>query len=158
MPREAPDPRILKFIRRHHVLTLASIGDTDDERNELWCCNLFYAYTDRFPYPALVFTSGADTLHARHFSQHPEVAGSIVLESRVVGRLQGLQLQGIVRKGDKTAREIYLRRFPYAAVILKELWVLEITRLKYTDNTLGFGTKLNWAAAPGTDFAEQPKR
>lgn len=141
---EAPDSRIGRFIRRHHVLTLATRGAD----GELWCSNLFYAYHENESgKPFFIFTSGEETLHARHFQENPEVAGSVVLESRVIGKLQGLQFQGKVRRaGAKDqVKALYLKRFPYARVMLKELWILEPTRMKYTDNRLGFGTKLHWA-------------
>lgn len=159
MPRTADtpvlpvDPRILRFIGRHRVLTLATAAP---ETGDLWCCNLFYAYMPAsramsdFPGGAFVFTSPAETRHAEMFSGNSYVAGSVVLESKTVGRLQGLQLQGTVQRADtfpetfSAAKNTYLKRFPFAAVMLSDLWVMEVTRLKYTDNTLGFGTKLHW--------------
>lgn len=150
------DPRIVRFIGRHRVLTLAT---ADSAAGELWCCNLFYAYMPPasaalpdFAGGAFVFTSPETTRHAAMFSACPKVAGTVVLESKMVGRLQGLQLQGIVRRADTSpemlaaAKKAYLKRFPFAAPMLSDLWVLEMTRLKYTDNTLGFGTKLHWPA------------
>ena len=143
-----PDERILRFIGRHRVMTLATA-----DGGELWCCNLFYAYvapSAEFPGGAFVFTSPADTRHAGMFSARPQVAGSVVLESKVVGRLLGLQLQGEVLSAASSperaalAKNAYLKRFPFAAVMLSDLWVLRVSRLKYTDNTLGFGTKLHW--------------
>lgn len=148
----SPDSRIQRFISRHRVLTLATTSG-----GELWCCNLFYAIlppgTQGFTGGALVFTSPETTRHAAMFTDNPDVAGSIVLESKVVARLQGLQLQGTVHPVGATAgilaaaaKSAYLKRYPFAALMLSDLWVLEITRLKYTDNTLGFGTKLHWPA------------
>lgn len=160
---EAVDPRIVRFIGRHRVMTLATASpDSSWGDGELWCCNLFYAYLSAsafgsdgggggfFPGGAFVFTSPAETQHARMFLESPRVAGSVVLESKVVGRLQGLQFQGEVCRADATpelldaAKRAYLRRFPFAAPMLSDLWVLRVARLKYTDNTLGFGTKLIW--------------
>ncbi|WP_298061252.1 hypothetical protein [uncultured Rikenella sp.] len=150
------DPRILRFIGRHRVLTLAA---ADRAGGGLWCCNLFYAYMPAsadFPDYAggmFVFTSPETTRHAAMFTDNPNAAGSVVLESKTVGRLQGLQFQGIVRRADissamlAAARQAYLKRFPFAAVMLSDLWVIEVTRFKYTDNTLGFGTKLHWPSA-----------
>lgn len=147
----SPDSRILKFIQRHHVMTLCTAESAVEDG--MWCCNLFYAVTEcTSSGPALVFTSPLATEHATNFTTYPEVAGSIVLESKVIGKLQGLQLQGIVRRADAfpelqaQAKKAYLKRFPFAAVMLSDLWVVELTRLKYTDNTLGFGTKLHWPA------------
>lgn len=147
------DPRIVRFIGRHRVMTLAAVSSP--AAGEVWCCNLFYAYVlpgkgGEMAGGAFVFTSPAETEHARMFVERPEVAGSVVLESRVVGRLQGLQFQGVVERADARtdggalAKRAYLKRFPFAAPMLSDLWVLRVTRFKFTDNTLGFGTKLLW--------------
>ena len=50
------DPRILRFIREHHILNLATVRD-----NIPWCCTCYYAYL-----PALngfVITSDPATRH-----------------------------------------------------------------------------------------------
>ena len=72
------------------------------------------------------------------------VALSIVLETRIVGRVQGLQVAGKAHRGDDEARKSYIKRFPYAAAADLELWMVEPTFMKLTDNTLGFGKKLIW--------------
>jgi uncharacterized protein YhbP (UPF0306 family) len=75
------------------------------------------------------------------------VALSIVLETRIVGRVQGLQVTGRALRGDDEARKCYIKRFPYAAAADLELWMVEPTMMKLTDNTLGFGKKLVWQSA-----------
>ena len=132
------DPRIEKFIRRHHVLPLATA--TDD--GAPYCCNVFYAYDGN---GAFVFTSGAETRHAAMMCGNGRVAASVVLETRIVGKVQGLQITGrAVRADDEASKHAYIKRFPYAALADLALWRLEADMLKYTDNTLGFGKKLIW--------------
>ena len=132
------DSRIEMFIRRHHVLTIAAA--TPD--GEPYCCNLFYAYDGA---GGFVFTSDMHTRHADMMVRNGRVAASVVLETRIVGKVQGLQITGRgVRTEDDAAKRIYLKRFPYAVVAPLELWHLEADMLKYTDNTLGFGKKLIW--------------
>lgn len=118
----------------------------------LWCANLFYCYipptnsnTDHGG--ELIFTSGLSTRHAQMMALCGDVAGSIVLESKIIGKLQGLQFVGHVQllcEGDQYAHysSIFLKTYPYAVFSVKELWVVKIISAKYTDNTLGFGTKL----------------
>ena len=77
-------------------------------------------------------------------SDNPRVAAAIVLETRIVGKVQGLQVVGIAERGDEEAKRRYLRRFPYAAAAPLRLWMVRPTYLKLTDNTLGFGKKLIW--------------
>lgn len=131
------DEAIVRFIGRHHVLTLA----TSDSEG-LWCSNLFYAYDKadgRF-----VFASDDDTRHGRQMRENPRIAASIVLETRLVGKVQGLQIAGTVEPAGETARAVYLKRFPYASVMELRLWQLRPDLLKLTDNTLGFGKKRIW--------------
>lgn len=135
--REAVDTRIVRFLRRHHVMTLATAcGGVP------YCCNAFYCY-DR-ERNLLVFTSDFTTRHAREMERNPHVAVSVVLETRIVGRVQGIQLCGNARRADEAARRAYLKRFPYAALAELTLWAVEPHFIKFTDNTLGFGKKLIW--------------
>lgn len=128
---------ILRFIKKHHVLTLATQSDAG-----LWCANCFYALDSERG--ELLFTSSPETRHGAEMARHPQVAASIVLETRIVGRVQGLQITGEVREADEAGVRRYLKRFPYAAVADLHLWALKPTTLKLTDNTLGFGKKLLW--------------
>lgn len=136
MVEPIPDP-IVRFVRKHHVLTLATQG-----AEGVWCANCFYAFDrDR---GLLLFTSSAETRHGMEMAENPRVAASILLETRIVGRIQGLQITGTVRRADEREKILYLKRFPYAAVAELHLHALEMEHLKYTDNTLGFGKKLIW--------------
>lgn len=139
------DERITDFIGKHHVLTLATAS-----QGTIHCCNLFYAYM--VSENLFVVTSGADTLHARQLLGNPRVAASVVLETRTVGKVQGLQIRGTMMRPDEAlqreARKAYLRRFPYAAVMELELWVIRPDYLKMTDNRLGFGKKIIWEERP----------
>lgn len=136
-----PDNRIVRFIKKHHVLTLATSAN-----NEPWCANCFYAYLD--DENCFVFTSDNDTRHATDAVINPSVAGSIVLETRIVGKIQGVQFKGIMKLADNNnlpkIKSAYLKRFPYAIFANTNLWALKIIYLKMTDNRLGFGKKLIW--------------
>ena len=73
-----------------------------------------------------------------------QVALGIALESKAVGKLQGLQLCGTVREAADICFSCLFVRFPFAALAELTLWVVEISYMKFTDNTLGFGKKLIW--------------
>lgn len=143
---------IEKFIKKHHVMTLA-VGSPP------WCAAVFYAWTGT----TFVYASGLETRHAQialaGASNTDGAAGgdgivgalgtpaaaNILLESKVIGRLQGLQIEGSTRRtSDAAHRKAYLKRFPFAVAMQLELWVLEPTHMKLTDNRLGFGKKLIW--------------
>jgi uncharacterized protein YhbP (UPF0306 family) len=138
---EVPDKKICKFIDKHHVLTLATTSG-----QKPWCCNCFYAYNSETQH--FVFTSEEQTRHIDEVLKNPYVAGSIVLETKIVGKIQGLQFEGKVFKitgeQENSLKSIYIRRFPF--VILKDtpFWGIEILYMKYTDNRLGFGKKIIW--------------
>lgn len=136
-PAEAVDPRIVRFLKRHHVLTLATAAEGTP-----YCANAFYCYDAERN--LLIFTSDMATRHALEMERHPQVAASVVLETKIVGRIEGLQLCGTAERADGTARRAYLKRFPYAAMAELTLWAIAPDYMKFTDNTLGFGKKLIW--------------
>ena len=135
------DKRIVKFLHRHHVLTLATCRD-----NRPWCCQCFYAYVESLC--GLAFTSDAATRHITEALQQPHIAGSIVLETSIVGKIQGIQLEGKLAEADgellKEIKSAYIKRFPFALLMDTKLWFLELHTMKMTDNRLGFGKKLYW--------------
>lgn len=128
------------FIKKHHLLSLASVGE------RLWCCSMFYAYDPEAV--AFVVASDPDTEHMRNVAENPGVAGTVALETKTVGKLQGIQFSGTMQRDDGTrSRELYFKCFPYARVMNPTLWRIVLEEIKMTDNTLGFGKKLNWKRA-----------
>ncbi len=135
------DQRIVDFLQEHHVFTLATCND-----GMPWCSSMFYVYI-----PGLnifVFTSEEQTRHIREVQNNDKVAGAVVLETKQVGLIRGVQFQGrmfepTAELRDK-AKRAYLARFPYAILKPAPFWVIEIHTLKFTDNRLGFGKKLLW--------------
>lgn len=138
---QAIPPKILEFIHEHHVLTLATVKNSIP-----WCCNCFYVFNAANN--SFIFSSDLPTRHAQEMLEHALVAGSIVLETETIGKIQGLQFSGIVTLLEKTnatnAKKLYVHRFPYAILKKTTLWECTITYAKLTDNRLGFGTKLIW--------------
>lgn len=137
--------RMVKFIRRHHVMTLASVGGD----GQPWVAHAFYAWTAADGGCFVFSTDPDNTRHGAEMAANPRVAAGIALETRIVGRVQGVQIEGRVRRAEgvesDSARRAYLKRFPYAAAIPGlTLWLLEPTLMKLSDNTLGFGKKLVW--------------
>ncbi len=137
------DKRIVKFLKKHHVLTIATSVD-----NIPWCASCFYVYLEEEN--SLVFTTDIKTRHGREFMQNNSVAGTIALETRIIGKIRGIQFSGTVSEPEgklaARAKNAYLRRFPVAMLMETRLWIVKISFLKYTDNRLGFGKKLVWEA------------
>ena len=132
------DERITRFIAKHNVLTLATVGEV----GEAWVANCFYAYDRKRN--LFIFTSDSATRHGSEMSFNSRVALSVVRETRIVGCVQGAQIVGNARPADDEAHKAYIKRFPYAVVAPLTLWMVEPTHIKFTDNTLGFGKKLIW--------------
>jgi uncharacterized protein len=135
------DERIIRFFRKHYVLTIAT-----SVNNEAWCANCFYVYLK--DENSLVFTTDLETRHGKEFLKNKVVAGSVVLETPIIGKIRGIQFQGIVSEPDgdlsEKARKAYLKRFPVAMLMETHLWIVELTHIKMTDNRLGFGRKIVW--------------
>ena len=134
------DKRIVDFIKRHHVLNLATVSGS----GEPYCAACFYAYDKERN--RLIFTSDDSTRHAQEMLQNKRVACAITLETRIVGKVQGAQICGIAERGDEKDKMVYIKRFPYATVAPLNIWAVEPTFIKLTDNTLGFGKKLIWSS------------
>jgi uncharacterized protein YhbP (UPF0306 family) len=107
-------------------------------------CNLFYVF-DRDSVSFVVASSG-DTKHIQNILQNNKIAGTVVLETKTVGKIQGVQFKGeflILNK--KELEKLYFKKFPYALSMSPELWQIKINYFKMTDNTLGFGKKIIWS-------------
>lgn len=150
------EKRIVAFIQEHHLLTLAAASGGD-----LWCASAFYVFDPDIP--AFVIASEERTRHiqlalescmrgwedaANKNEKPPIVAGTVALETEQVGMIRGIQFRAEVKKTGASLldrhRLMYLKRFPYAVLKGGDLWLLELTELKFTDNRLGFGKKLHW--------------
>ena len=138
----APDKRMVNFISKRHILTLA----TATAEGVPYCAACFYAYDNQRN--VIIFTSDDTTTHATQMAQNSNVALAINLDTKVVGRVQGIQICGIARRGEECDKAEYIKRFPFAAVAPLNIWVVEPTFMKFTDNTLGFGKKLIWNKEP----------
>ncbi|MDA3910383.1 MAG: pyridoxamine 5'-phosphate oxidase family protein [Bacteroidales bacterium] len=134
-------PRIINFINDHHVLSLATAN-----KGMPWTAQCFYVWMDE-EY-AFLFTSDDDTRHIKDALRTNFVAGSIVLETKSVGKIQGLQLQGQLEKVEgelyKKCKITYIKKYPIAILSKTALWLVRPTFFKMTDNRLGFGKKLYW--------------
>lgn len=125
------------FLGKHHLLSLATSGE------RLWCASIFFAYDTKEI--AFIVASDPDTEHMRNVLQNTSVAGTVGLETSLVGKIQGIQFAGIMVPAEESAcKELYLNRFPYARIMNPTLWKIQLSEIKMTDNTLGFGKKLSW--------------
>lgn len=138
---QALDEKILGFINQHHVLSLATCIN-----NQPWCCNCFYVFSKEDI--SFIVTSHFQTRHINEVLQNSAVAACIVLETKRVGKIQGLQITGsmISLEGEdlSTYKKKYLQHFPIAITFDTNYWKLNVEYMKMTDNRLLFGQKLIW--------------
>ena len=129
--------KIEAFIADHHVLSLATMGE------ELSVCSLFYAYDRHIN--SFIVASSEDTLHIQNIQKNSKIAGNILLETKEVGKIQGLQFCGVFQAlQDAKLKRLYFKSFPYALALAPKLWQIHVNFFKLTDNRLGFGKKLIW--------------
>ncbi len=129
------NPKITDFLTQHHLLSLATYHET------LQCCSLFYAYDpDTITF---IVASDPKTQHGHALIHSPNVAGTVSVETSIVGKIQGIQFQGEMIQ-DERGKECYFKAFPYARIMNPTLWSIRLNTIKMTDNTLGFGKKLYW--------------
>ena len=142
MEQQGLHKRIRSLLRRHHLLSIATVSERGP-----WCASCFYAWDEENN--TLVITTDPVTRHGAEFRSNPQVAGTIALETMRVGRIRGAQFTGTISEpaGEELARarKIYLRRFPYAALTDLHLWIIKPDYIKLTDNRLGFGKKIIWS-------------
>jgi uncharacterized protein YhbP (UPF0306 family) len=133
--------QIIEFLKREHVLTLATIGHGMPQ-----CANAFYAFMHERQ--CIVFASSADTQHIKNIEQNQNAAVCIYYAGKTIAKIQGIQMQGIVYAPNGmllfAARTAYLKRFPFAALSVADTWIFEPLHAKFTDNKLGIGRKIKW--------------
>ena len=138
------DKRIVRFFKKHHVFTLATCWD-----GRPWCASLFYAFLEEEA--ALIFTSDPVTRHSMEGMRNQKVAGTVAVETELIGLIRGVQFSGVLRQPseqeEEKVRKVYLKRFPYAVLKGSPLWVIDLYEIKFTNNRLGFGKKLTWSRA-----------
>lgn len=130
------ESKIIAFIREHHLLTLATSGE------RLWCCSMFYAFDAETV--SFIVASDEESEHMRNIRFNTHVAGTVALETKIVGKIQGIQYSGVIQSCPEPLRGLYFEAFPYARIMNPTLWQIRIDEIKMTDNTLGFGKKIMW--------------
>ena len=130
--------KIAIFLDEHHVMSLATTY-----LNELSVCSLFYVYAkDK---NSFVVASSDETTHIEHIKKNSDVAGNILLETKTVGKIQGVQFRATFRNlEDRELKKLYFKAFPYALALSPKLWQIKVNYFKMTDNKLGFGKKIIW--------------
>jgi len=123
-----------EFLHSQHVAHIATCKD-----NSPWAAACFYVYDSKNG--ALVFASSQSTRHIKEATNFGKIAGSIALQTTEVGRIEGVQFEGVLNPANSTQKRLYYKAYPYALAMRPKLWSIEIQRAKLTQNRLGFGHK-----------------
>ena len=133
--------KISSFLQKHHVMSLATTAF-----DELSVCSLFYAWDEKKL--SFVVASSDDTTHINHIIHNKNIAGNILLETKTVGKIQGVQFRGEgIELKDDVLKKLYFKTFPHAKLMSPKLWQIKVNYFKMTDNRLGFGKKIIWQAS-----------
>ena len=131
------EDKIEKFLKKQHIMTVCSSFE-----NIPYCATCFYAYDRKRK--IFIFASDEKTFHIKLLKKNIFASGTIFSETKNISKIEGIQFQGkFLKKIDKNSKNIYFEKFPFTKAISPKLWGIKIVFIKYTNNTLGFGKKIN---------------
>lgn len=137
----SPDKIIIDFLLKQNIFTLATAHN-----DKPYCAPCFYAFIEN--YNALVFKSNKETDHIIQAQTNKFVAGTVLSNKFDMNSTTGLQFCGIFLKPEdiflNIAKHTYYRKYPFAAMMKGELWVVELNFIKFSSTTLGIPKKIKW--------------
>jgi len=146
--KDGPVKRVQRYLRNHHVATLATCGHEGP-----WAAAVFYVNEGN----SLYFLSSPTSRHCLNLLQNPHVAVTIQEDYSDWLEIKGVQIEGIVTEisGEEEvlARKLYGQKFPVVgmlaqapAAIIKALakvrwYKIAPQHLYFIDNSLGLGKR-----------------
>ncbi len=128
--------KIISFVKEHHVLTLATSLD-----NLVQCSSAFYVYNEKENY--FIIAGDYKSEHIENVQKNSLVAVNIVLETKEIGKIEGLQVKASISLSKNSCdKDLYLKSYPYAKIMKPVLWKIQPLEMKLTQNKLGFGKKI----------------
>jgi uncharacterized protein YhbP (UPF0306 family) len=139
-----PDKLIASFFKAQTVFTLAT-----SVQDQPYCSTCFYAYSEE--HNMLVFKSSEQTDHIKQALMNNLVSGSVLPDKLQRGKIKGIQFKGKLVEPESQRlsdlKKTYYTKYPFALAMGGEVWTIELSWIKFTDNTLGFGKKIKWERA-----------
>jgi uncharacterized protein len=133
---------IIDFIKKQKVATLCCI----DEIGLPYCFSCFFSFYDKDG--ILYFKSNPATRHAVLMKTNIHVGGTILPDKLNVLAIQGVQFSGHVAElnenDQRAASRHYHAKYPFAMAMTGDVWAIQLTGIKMTDNSKGFGKKIVW--------------
>ena len=135
------DKEIVDFINECKVATVC--GALEDKP---YCFNCYYSFMEQDG--LLVYKSSFGTKHEKMLELNANVAGTIIPEQIDLATLRGIQFEGLLMKESiditMKASSSYYLRFPFAMAVPGKIYIIELKKIKFTDNSKGFGYKQHW--------------
>jgi uncharacterized protein YhbP (UPF0306 family) len=136
------DEKIIRFIKKQTCAGICCV----DETGSPYCFSCFYAFNSERG--LIYFKSSSAARHSSILAINPRIAGTIQPDKLSVLVVKGIQFEGNILPEDhpfcKEASAEYHKRHPMALAIPGEIWVIELSNIKMTDSTIGFGKKISW--------------
>jgi uncharacterized protein len=136
------ESNISKFISQQNCTSICCV----DEYSHPYCFSCFYSFDAHET--LLFFKSSASAHHSGLLMNNRNIAGTILPDKLNALQIRGLQFEGEVLPSDhilsKNASVYFYKKHPLALTMPGEIWTIRIDKIKFTDNTLGFGKKLCW--------------
>ena len=133
---------LISFLQQQTCATICCV----DEQGKPYCFSCFYAVN--FKEGLLYFKSSSTSHHSDLLNKSPFIAGTILPDKLNTLIVKGLQLEGFILDENHPkavqASENYHKKHPLAWVIPGKIWTIQISFIKMTDSTKGFGKKITW--------------
>lgn len=137
---------ITHFIKEQKVATVCCL----DENNTPYCFSCFFSFDKNRA--IIYFKSSFSSRHATLLQRNDKIAGTILPDKLNVLAIQGIQFTGKVLPFadalSANASAHYHKKYPFALAMSGDVWTIQLESIKMTDNTKGFGKKLEWNLEP----------
>jgi uncharacterized protein len=139
---EAIPPHISLFLEKQTCASVCCV----DEQGHPYCFSCFYVFNSGDG--ILFFKSSVSARHSSLLIKNSVVAGTVLPDKLNTLQVKGIQFEGELLPADhllaRKAAASYYKRNPATVMIPGEIWTIRVNHIKFTDNTLGFGTKISW--------------
>jgi uncharacterized protein len=133
---------IEKFIDKQRVATVSCI----DEDGSPYCFSCFFVFDKAKA--CLYFKTSPSSHHTFLLEKNELIAGTIQPDKLNPLAIKGIQYKGKVLPLDdiksRMASAFYHHRYPFALAMPGEVRIIEMSVIKMTDNSAGFGKKITW--------------
>lgn len=133
---------IIKFLSRQSCASICCMHENGSPYS--FIC--YYAFNPNEG--ILYFKSSSNAYHIKQLEKNAAVSGTILPDKLNKLQIRGIQFEGrFLPEGESSesnASSCYYQKHPIARAIPGEVRAVQINKIKFTDNTLGFGKKSEW--------------